>query len=121
MFVKGALLTMSLLMAIVSTAATPAPTPSNSSTTTYCVPHEVTPEEQSKIFAAFVQEFYVVRDVAKAFELYIVADYIQHNPYEPPYGKQTDGQKATLGHSSPAQASVVSLSHFCLTAQSVST
>ncbi|KAK0251104.1 hypothetical protein LTS09_013810 [Friedmanniomyces endolithicus] len=84
-----------LALATATTAAPPTPSPpsnttaaatTNTSTPTYCVPRAVTPAEQSEIFAAFVQEFYVVRNVANAFKLYVVADYIQHNPYEPPNG-----------------------------------
>ena len=72
-----------LALATATTAAPPtpsnpnnttAPVPTNTSAPTSCVPRAVTPAEQSEIFAAFVQEFYVV------------ADYIQHNPYEPPNG-----------------------------------
>ncbi|KAK0247885.1 hypothetical protein LTR91_006516 [Friedmanniomyces endolithicus] len=94
MFVLSPLIA-ALALATATTAAPPTPSnPSNTTTPattntsapTYCVPRAVTPAEQSEIFAAFVQEFYVVRNVANAFKLYIVADYIQHNPYEPPNG-----------------------------------
>ncbi|KAJ7023695.1 hypothetical protein C8F04DRAFT_1133678 [Mycena alexandri] len=39
------------------------------------------PGSQKLIFTTFVEEFYVTRDIPRAFS-HIAADYIQHNPVE---------------------------------------
>ncbi|KAJ7037271.1 hypothetical protein C8F04DRAFT_999346 [Mycena alexandri] len=53
--------------------STPPPVP--------CVIHAATAVEQKLIFTTFVEEFYVTRDIPRAFS-HIAADYIQHNPVE---------------------------------------
>ncbi|KAJ7831273.1 hypothetical protein B0H13DRAFT_1915496 [Mycena leptocephala] len=53
--------------------STPTPVP--------CVVHRATAVEQKQIFNTFVEEFYVKRDIPRAFT-HIAADYIQHNPLE---------------------------------------
>ncbi|KAK5110209.1 hypothetical protein LTR62_006205 [Meristemomyces frigidus] len=93
MWISG-LLPSAAMLAILATTAT-ASVQNTSTSPTYCIPHAVTPAEQSAIFAAFVQDFYVVRNTSQAFESYIMADFIQHNPYEPPFGASGSVQYLT--------------------------
>ncbi|KAJ7352084.1 hypothetical protein DFH08DRAFT_956894 [Mycena albidolilacea] len=53
----------------------------STSTPVPCVVHPATTVEQKQIFNTFVEEFYVKRDIPRAFT-HIAADYIQHNPFE---------------------------------------
>ncbi|KAJ7250992.1 hypothetical protein C8J57DRAFT_1078349 [Mycena rebaudengoi] len=59
--------------AVSAQSTTPPPVP--------CVVHPATPAKQKQIFDTFVDEFYIKRDIPRAFT-HIAADYIQHNPLE---------------------------------------
>ncbi|KAJ7692386.1 hypothetical protein B0H17DRAFT_934116 [Mycena rosella] len=73
-FFKGLTLILPLLgPGSVFGQSTPTPVP--------CVVHPATAVEQKQIFNTFVEEFYVKRDIPRAFS-HIAADYIQHNPFE---------------------------------------
>jgi predicted SnoaL-like aldol condensation-catalyzing enzyme len=45
-----------------------------------CPGHPVTSFEQLEIFKAFVHDFYVAKDIPKAFQTHVAENYIQHNP-----------------------------------------
>jgi predicted SnoaL-like aldol condensation-catalyzing enzyme len=45
-----------------------------------CPGHAVTSFEQLEIFKAFVHDFYVAKDIPKAFQTHVAEKYIQHNP-----------------------------------------
>ncbi|KAJ6568905.1 hypothetical protein B0H19DRAFT_1134195 [Mycena capillaripes] len=73
-FFKGLTLILPLLgPGSVFGQSTPTPVP--------CVVYPATAVEQKQIFSTFVGEFYVKRDIPRAFT-HIAADYIQHNPFE---------------------------------------
>lgn len=76
----------SILFASLFGAAAITASAAESNMSTYCVPHQVTPNEQYEIFEGWVHEFYLEREIPKAFHTYVMADFIQHNVYEPPYG-----------------------------------
>lgn len=45
-----------------------------------CPPRPASPQEQERIFYAFVNEFNVQKNIPEAFNNYVWVDYIQHNP-----------------------------------------
>ncbi|KAJ7091781.1 hypothetical protein C8R44DRAFT_719655 [Mycena epipterygia] len=73
-FFKGLTLILPLLSpGSVSAQSTPTSVP--------CVVHRATAVEQKQIFNTFVEDFYVKRDIPRAFT-HVAADFIQHNPLE---------------------------------------
>ncbi|KAJ7054899.1 hypothetical protein C8F01DRAFT_1292824 [Mycena amicta] len=70
---KGLTLILPLLGPAVFAQSPPTPVP--------CVVHPATALEQKQIFNTFVEEFYVKRNIPRAFT-HLAADYIQHNPFE---------------------------------------
>lgn len=50
-------------------------------TSAYCPPYAASAYEQEQLFNAYVQLFYIEKNVTEALETYVAEDYIQHNPY----------------------------------------
>ena len=64
----------------------------------YCPPHPISAAEQRAVFNNYVYEFFVTRNITKAFEI-VDPSYIQHNPSLP------DGPQAAIDFLTPIMPS----------------
>ncbi|KAL7934328.1 hypothetical protein V8C35DRAFT_302305 [Trichoderma chlorosporum] len=69
-----------------------------------CPPRPASPEEQQRIFYAFVNEFYSQNNISEAFDNYVWIDYIQHNPT---IGQGRDAAVAALSKNPKVNSTIV--------------